>query len=105
MKLFKQMEQLSRMHKLIKESRTGTPDKFAQTIGISVRRLHAIMDEMSGRGAPIGYSRRWRSYYYKRPFELIIECSFEVLSEEEITEITAGYKIVNNFSFTAFFVQ
>ena len=82
MKLFQQMDQLHKMHKLIRENRTGSPETFAQVMGISVRRLYTIIDELRSRGAPIAYSRSIESYYYEYLFDLQIECRFITFDEK-----------------------
>ena len=71
------------MHKLIANARTGTPGEFAEQIGISERHLRGIIDEMKDLGAPIGYSRRSCTYYYKVPYEIVISCTFRCISSNE----------------------
>ena len=104
MNLFRQIDQLGKMHKLIRENRTGNPETFAQLMGISVRRLYTIIDELRSRGAPIVYSRSMESYYYEHLFDLQLECRFVSLEERECKEINAGEK-KSFFSSTAFFMQ
>jgi len=89
--LFKQIELLQRIHKLIDSSRTGTPLEFSQRIRISERHLREIIDEMKDLGAPIGYSRRNETYYYSDPFEIDIVCNFRRLSEKKLTKISVGF--------------
>ena len=81
--LFRQIELLQRIHKLIKASNTGTPYEFARQMRISERHLREIIDELKDRGAPIDYSRRTGTYYYKEPFEVDISCTFRLLSSKE----------------------
>ena len=104
MLLFKQMELLQRMHLLITTSCTGTPNEFAQRIRISERYLREIIDEMKDLGAPIDYSRRNKTYYYREPFEIDISCTFRCLSDKEQKNISAGILFLSNFLFTAFFL-
>ncbi|GHT52884.1 hypothetical protein AGMMS49982_14330 [Bacteroidia bacterium] len=82
MVLFKQMEQLERIHKAIGASHTGSSASFAEKLGISKRRLHEIIDEMKSRGAPIAYSRTAETYYYTQAVEATLACSFTCLSRE-----------------------
>ncbi|GHV21924.1 hypothetical protein FACS189428_3140 [Clostridia bacterium] len=102
--LFKQIELLQQMHKLIQQSHTGKPEVLAQRLGLSTRRLRDILEEMKELGAPIEYSRRTETYYYSTGFEMEIFCKFYQLSQEEITETTGGFHLFSSFSFTAFFV-
>jgi len=102
--LFKQIELLQRIHKLIDAACTGTPCEFAKQIGISERHLRNVIDEMKDLGAPIDYSRKNETYYYEKPFEINVSCIFRSLSNQEENDIFAGNYFVSNFSFTAFFV-
>jgi len=81
--LFKQIELLQRIHKLIESSSTGTPGEFARRIRVSERHLREIIDEMKDLGAPVDYSRRNGTYYYKEPFEIDVSCTFRRLSDKE----------------------
>ncbi|GHT74456.1 hypothetical protein AGMMS50262_07460 [Bacteroidia bacterium] len=103
MMLFKQIEMLNRLHKFIDQSCTGVPVIFAKKLGISERHLHAVIEEMRDLGAPIDYSRRNRTYFYRKPFEMKISCTFRCISPQEQENIFAGS--ILTFSFTAFFVQ
>ncbi|MCL1934419.1 MAG: helix-turn-helix domain-containing protein [Candidatus Azobacteroides sp.] len=102
--LFKQIELLQRIHRLINASCTGTPEEFARRMRISERHLREIIVEMKDLGAPIEYSRRNETYYYKEPFEIDISCTFQRLSDKDQKNISAGITFLTNFSFTAFFV-
>ena len=95
--LFKQIELLQRIHHLIAVSNTGTPYEFARQIRISERHLREIIDEMKDRGAPIDYSRRTETYYYKEPFEVVISCTFRLLSSKEQKNISAGISFLPNY--------
>lgn len=101
--LFKQIELLQRIHKLIGSSCTGTPSEFAGRMRISERHLREIIDEIKDLGAPINYSRRSETYYYEEPFEIDISCTFRRLSDNEQKDITGGISFLSNFFFTAFF--
>jgi len=100
--LFKQIELLQRIHKLIESSCTGAPCEFARRIRISERHLREIIDEMKDLGAPIDYSRRSETYYYKEPFEIDISCTFRCLSDKEQKDTSAGIPFLSNIFFTAF---
>lgn len=100
--LFKQIELLQRIHKLIKSSCTGTPSEFARRMRISERYLREIIDEIKDLGAPINYSRRSETYYYSEPFEIDISCTFRRLSGNEQKDISGGIPFLSTFFFTAF---
>jgi predicted DNA-binding transcriptional regulator YafY len=103
--LFKQIELLERIHKRIQTSHTGTPENFAQRMGVSLRRLYEIIEEMKGMGAPIHYSRSAETYYYEDSFEVHISCIFRRLSKEEQQDISAGNQFCLPFFFPACFPQ
>jgi len=65
--LFKQLETLQRMHRLIAASHTGTPKEFAKRLGVSERHLRGMLDEMKDMDAPIKYSRTAGTYYCTKP--------------------------------------
>ena len=83
MKVFEQIQQLQQIHKLISAKQTGTPDEFAKILGISIRRLHDILDKLKSRGVPIAYSRSSKTYFYNEDFQLDISCHFQCLSSTE----------------------
>jgi hypothetical protein len=103
--LFKQIELLQRVHKLITQSSTGNPKVFSGQLGISPRRLHEILDEMKAMGAPVSYSRKSETYYYEEDFEMNISYSFRRLSPKEQEKISGGCHIFLKIFFTACFVQ
>ena len=88
--LFKQIELLQRINKLIEVSNTGTPIEFARQIRISERHLHVIIEELKDLGAPIDYSRRTETYYYSEPFEIDVSCTFRRLSDKEKRNTSGG---------------
>ena len=103
--LFKQIELLRKMHKLIELSHTGSPERFAKRLGISERRLYKLIEEMKDIGAPIDYSRKTETYYYTKAIQVSIACSFRCLSNDEKESISAGNKLFFNFLYTDCFVQ
>ena len=72
MKVFNQIEQLQRIHRLVLSMHTGPPDDFAKKLGISARRLHDILDELKSMGAPIVYSHSAKSYFYSEDYHMDI---------------------------------
>ncbi len=89
MKVFEYLERISMMHKLIKGSKTGSPEEFARRLGVSRTSLYELIDEMKIRGAPIKYSKAARTFYYREPFEILVNCSIRPLTVRE-QEKTAG---------------
>ena len=71
---FKQTKALyERMHSLIKRKATGTPEAFAERLGIGqsslYRYLKALREEYH---APITYDKQKCRYCYSEDFELVL---------------------------------
>jgi biotin operon repressor len=64
MSLIKYIERLRRMDLLISLMATGTPEEFAEKIGIRRSTLFESIQEMRGLGVDIKYSHERQSYYY-----------------------------------------
>ena len=47
-------------------------------------------------GAPIKFCRIQNSYYYAKPFEIKVDYSIQLLSEDESREINAGFSLKND---------
>ena len=56
---------LIRLDDLIYHKNTGTPTHLAWKIGISQRSLFEYLRVLRDMGAPIEYSRKRRTYYYR----------------------------------------
>jgi len=97
MKLLEYIDRIKIIHKLIRESRTGTPDNLARRLSISTSRLYVVLDELKLMGAPIEYSRQLQTYYYQQPFEVQIKADFVLLSQQETLKIDAGYFVQENY--------
>jgi hypothetical protein len=68
---------------LIRTKSTGSPSALARRLGISERTLYDYLDAMKALGAPIGYSKRNQSYYYKEKGEFCLKFRKETPIEEE----------------------
>lgn len=76
MKIIYYLERVERIHRLIEQEKTGRPEEFAKRLGISASRLSRILDELRLRGAPILYDRQRYTYYYKEPYQIVINIYF-----------------------------
>lgn len=72
MALHRQLNRLRRMHNMIKFRRTGTPQSFADKMGISLSLLYKLLAEMKEMGAPINFCHLRQSYEYYEHTELRI---------------------------------
>lgn len=64
MSLIKYIERLRRMDSLISMMSTGTPEEFADKLGIRRSTLFFSLQEMREMGVDIKYSFTRQSYYY-----------------------------------------
>lgn len=99
MKVFEYLDRINRMHKLVLNRRTGTPEEFASHLGVSRTSLYELIDELRSRGAPIVYSKSAKTFYYREPFEIVVTCSLRPMSCQEEKQYTGG----NIFSRILFF--
>ena len=90
MKVFEYLDRISKMHKLVSRQRTGTPEEFAQQLGVSRTSLYELIDELRSRGAPISYSKSTKTFFYKQPYDIAITCSLRPLSYSEEKESSGG---------------
>lgn len=105
MQLFKQIERINMLDKLVQQQRTGRPEEFAFRLGISVSRLYVILEELKSRGAPIMYSRESCSYFYQRAFSISILVILQDIEEQHSRTLTGGHNILENYFATTFFVE
>jgi predicted DNA-binding transcriptional regulator YafY len=99
MKVFEYLDRISKMHKLVLRRKTGTPEEFAQQLGVSRTSLYELLDEMKSRGAPIEYSKSCRTFFYRQPFEIAVTCSLRPLSFAEEKELYGGLNIFGSVLF------
>ena len=92
MTIFKYIDRINLLDKLIRQRRTGTPVELAKRLGISVSRLYVVLDELKGRGAPINYSRQSFTYYYAHEFSISIFVQMETLKDSQLRQIAAGQR-------------
>ncbi|PHL00120.1 hypothetical protein CGL56_03500 [Neolewinella marina] len=77
------------MHNLIKFRRTGTPDQFAERIGVSRSLLFRLLGELKDMGAPIHYCHLRKSYTYYGSVELQL-CYISVPDMATIQTVSIG---------------
>jgi len=90
MKTIKNLERLQQLHELIDAENTGSPKELANIMGISERLVFNLIDQLKDFEASICYSRKSKTYYYCDDFELNVNISVSVISNNELTEIFAG---------------
>ncbi len=91
MKAVEQLERLKRMNKLIKAENTGTPNEFAQRLGISRRQLYSYIELIKDMGVLTAYSKANRTFYYCDEYELEISCTLKKISREIAKKVNGGF--------------
>ena len=95
MQLFETIDRLHRIHKLIQQQATGTPDEFAERLHLKRRQLYNILKEFKDYGANIRYNRYKTTFYYANDFEVSVKINVNPLSGSEQRSICAD-RIENN---------
>jgi hypothetical protein len=101
MKAVEQLERLKRMNQLIKAECTGTPEAFANILGISQSHLFNLIEDLKLMGAPIKYSRIRQSYLYTIPFDIKLQYSLTFVTENQLKQIFGGTR--KNLLYSNFF--
>jgi predicted DNA-binding transcriptional regulator YafY len=99
MKLFEYLDRISRIHHMVENGSTGSPNEFAGRLGVSRTSLYEMIDELRSRGAPILYSKAARTFYYSEPFDVSVSCSFRSLSEKETKQVAGGLDLYSRVLF------
>ena len=73
MDIFDSLRRLQRIHQLILQEATGTPDELARQFRLNKRHIYNILDKLREQGAVIEYSSAKFSYYYVEDFEFDIK--------------------------------
>lgn len=90
MKTIKNLERLQQLHELIDGENTGSPKEIAYKMKLSERLVFNLIEQLKDFQASICYSRKSRTYYYHDDFQLTVNVSVSVISNNELTEIFAG---------------
>jgi len=93
MKVFEYLDRIKTTHKLISNGTTGTPEEFADQVGVSRSRLYELLDEFKFRGAPISYSKTAKTFYYREPYDISVTCHFRPVTDTEEKNISGGHFI------------
>lgn len=90
MKTIKSLERLQQLHSLIEKECTGSPKELARHMNVSERLVYLLLEYLRDYGAQIRYDRSRGTYYYSEEFQLDIQISVAVISNNERTEIFGG---------------
>ncbi len=94
----KQLEQLKKVHRLIKSECTGSPSALAKKLHISVKQTYLILEQLREMDAPIAFNRRTKTYFYLTDYEVTINISIQVLVQDKLMNIYAGNQMSNYIS-------
>lgn len=102
MKIFEYLDRIGRMHRMVRQGGTGSPEELACRLGVSRTSLYELIDELRSRGAPIAYSKSTRSFFYREPFEISITLRMSPLTEDEEKGIEGGsfLKLLSGLPYT-----
>jgi len=87
MNSIKNLERLQRLHLLIENERTGTPKELALRMHISERLIYNLIEQLKDYDAGICYDRSRKTYYYCDDFQLQVNISVLIRSNNETTKI------------------
>ena len=69
MKLRNYLHRIQSIDQLIRQRSTGPPSELATQVGLSESMLYHYINFMKSAGAPIKYSKRERTYFYRYQVE------------------------------------
>ena len=87
MNIIKYLDRIKRMDDLIQRKTTGTPEEFAQKMGLSRIALLKYIKLLKELNAPVKFNHHRRSYCYLFPCKLKIGYESKKLDERELIEI------------------
>lgn len=90
MEFIRQIERFQLLNKLIKDQRTGSPEKLAERIGVSRRQLYVYLEYLKDMGVDIQFSRKMNSFVFACHKQIRIDWRFEVLEATEVKDVFGG---------------
>lgn len=99
MKLFQQLQLLSRVDSLIRRKATGSPQQLANRLDISERQTYRLISSLKTMGFPVKYCHYRNSYTYEKE----VKIRFEIfVDNSEAFKIQGGEKrFFSNYFFDA----
>lgn len=98
--MLKYIERLKRMDYLIRKKATGTPDEFAEKLGICKSMLMINLSELKEMGAAVKYNSYLQSYCYEGSY--VLKLGFE-LEKSEADRLKGGKNFYSNIIRTALY--
>jgi predicted DNA-binding transcriptional regulator YafY len=72
MNTIQQLERLRKIHKLIQNKKTCSPNELAHRLKISQRQLYNVIEYLKEIEVPLVFSRKNNTFYYEYNFDLLI---------------------------------
>lgn len=95
----RQLERYKKLDELIKQEETGIPKELANELKISRSHLYRIIDFFREYGAVILYSRKKRTFYYTKPFNIsTLGIQGELLDNNDLQNISGGFYSKGNLN-------
>lgn len=94
MLVIEDLKQLHKVHIMIQQKKTGSPEEFASELCVSRRKMYYLLDAIKSLGAPISYSRTKHTFFYTRDFDMDISMRIRENGCEEWQELSGGYMLV-----------
>ena len=105
MTVFKYIDRINLLDKLIRQRRTGTPTELADRLSLSVSRVARIIEYLRDMGAPIAYDRVLETYYYQVDYSIQIKVDIQSLNRVQMKNIHGGTEIFSEKLPNASFVH
>jgi len=91
------IKRMEKLHALIQQRKSGTPEQLAEQFGISRSCLYNLIEELKDCNLPICYSRSLQTFFYEKEVEFTLLFKVEIIEDKsELRKINGG---VFNFSF------
>lgn len=84
MNTFIKIDRMQKLHHLILNYSTGTPQELADKLSISRSSLYNLLDELKSFDLPITYCKVRQTFYYTKQVEFNLQCSIKIIDEKEI---------------------
>jgi hypothetical protein len=99
MELFKDIETVERLHLLIRNKATGSPEDLARRFNMSKRNIMRILEKMKSSGFPIAYDHFRQTYFYDG--EVTFDLKIIIVQGDEVIRIKGGENFLDfdNFFF------
>lgn len=95
MPIIKYFDRLKRMDDLIRRRATGSPEQFAQKMGMDRSTLMRYLSELKMLDAPIYFDPIKQSYYYEE--EVCLELGFKRISKHVMSRKVGGENFNKKF--------